>query len=154
MTKELTLKTGPRKNPIPIPFDLRPIVARRVAECAILFPEPAARIAKRKRNRKGNLSPNSLRLPPSTGNLPWRNPETFSRKFNQALVIAGRAANIEMQMDARVGRRTCASLLLQHGIPIATIAELLGNSPEQILAAYGDPNIKTMSLSATELKPV
>ena len=57
-----------------------------------------------------------------------------------------------MAMDARVGRRTCASLLLQSGVSIAQVAELLGNSPEQVITSYGDPSIKTMPMGATELK--
>jgi integrase len=152
LSEALTLKTGPRKNPIPIPPDLRPILEARALECPILFAEPRGRVAKRSRPKK--ITKRNRRCGPAPGDLPWRDPAAFSRRFKNELNVAAESANVKMPMDARVGRRTCASLLLQNGVPVATIAELLGNSPEQVLAAYGDPSIKTMSLAATELKKV
>ncbi len=153
LSETLTLKTGPRKNPIPIPPDLRPIFEARALECPVLFPEPKGRVAKRLTPKEQpTAAVPRRRCGPAPGNHPWRDPAAFSRRFNSALAYAAESANVKMPMDARVGRRTCASLLLQNGVPVATIAELLGNSPEQVLAAYGDPSIKTMSLAATELK--
>lgn len=150
LTDVLTLKTGPRKNAIPIPSDLRPILEARARECEVLFPEPAGHNSKHPRKVLARVR--KQRRPAAVGGQPWRDPDAFSRRFKNALVSAAKAANVTTPMDARVGRRTCASLLLQAGVPIVKVAELLGNSPEQIVNAYGDPSIKTMPMEATELK--
>jgi integrase len=76
----------------------------------------------------------------------------FSRRYKKALTAAALAAGINCKMDSRMGRRTCASLLLQANVSAEKIAALLGNSAEQILDAYGDPDVKNMALDATPLK--
>jgi hypothetical protein len=52
-------------------------------------------------------------------------------------------------MDARIGRRTCATLLLAHDVGADRIAALLGNSAEQIIESYGDPGLKSLPLERT-----
>lgn len=120
--EHLTLKRH-KSRIIPIPASIRPMIkARFEAVGDILFPEP------------------------ETGK-PWKNPKNFNRRYTHALKKAAVAAGItRIEMDARIGRRTCASLLLQAGVSAETIAELAGNTPAMILTHYGDPDVKNLNL--------
>jgi len=113
----LTLKTGSRT--IPVPSEIRPLLQLRARTNNIIFPEPETSKA-------------------------WRSARNFSRRFNHALVTAAASAGIKTKMDCRIGRRTCASLLLQANVSAEKIAALLGNSPGMILDHYGDPDIEKM----------
>jgi integrase len=113
----LTLKTGTRT--IPVPMELRPLLQLRARQGNVIFPEPETSES-------------------------WRSGRRFSRRFNYALVKAAKAAGIKTKMDCRIGRRTCASLLLQANVSAEKIAALLGNSPSMILDHYGDPDIEQM----------
>jgi hypothetical protein len=46
-----------------------------------------------------------------------------------------------------VGRRCCASWLLQDNIGADRIAALLGNTAQQVIDAYGDPDTSKLPLS-------
>jgi integrase len=116
--EHLTLKTGGRT--IPIPASIRPIVEWRLRVGDILFPDL--------KNKDGEVKP-------------WRNPKNFNARFKFRLVKAATAAGITTPMDTRIGRRTCASLLLQDNVSAEKIAALLGNTPGMILEHYGDPDV-------------
>lgn len=146
--EHLTLKTGSR--PIPIPADLRPVLEMRARVCDVIFPEPQGKARKKPRARA--VVTRKRPYPPADGGKPWRDPKMFNRRYKKALEAAATAAKINQRMDSRIGRRTCASLLLQANVSAEKIAALLGNSPEQILDAYGDPDVKNMPLDATEIK--
>ncbi len=148
--EHLTLKTGIRT--IPIPSDLRPVLKMRAQAGDVLFSEPKGHDRKNPRARA--LVTRKRPYPPAEGGKPWRDPKMFNRRFKKALACAAKAAGINQAMDCRIGRRTCASLLLQANVSAEKISALLGNSPEQILDAYGDPDVKNMSLDATVLNAV
>lgn len=143
----LTLKTGSRR--VPIPADLRPLLQSRARACAVLFPEPKGKTVTKARPRK--VVRQKRPWPQAAGGLAWRDPKMFNRRFKKALEAAAAAAGLALRMDSRIGRRTCASLLLQANVSAEKIAALLGNSPEQILDAYGDPDVKNMALDATRI---
>lgn len=113
----LRLKTGPRT--IPIPDDLRPTLRWRAQQNEVLFPHP------------------------ETG-MPYSHPKVFTLKFKSALTAAAAKARIRVRMDSRIGRRTCASLLIQANVSAEKVADLLGNSAAMILDHYGDPNTKNL----------
>jgi integrase len=115
--QHLTLKTGSRT--IPVPAEIRPLLQLRARSNTVIFPEL------------------------DTGKA-WASGRNFSRRFNLALVKAAKAASIGTKMDCRIGRRTCASLLLQANVSAEKIAALLGNSPAMILDHYGDPDIEKL----------
>jgi integrase len=142
----LTLKTGSRT--IPIPASLRPILRWRAQQCEVLFPEPKGRIGKKKLKTPRKL------IAPAEGGKAWRNPKMFNRRFKQALENAADTSRINIKMDSRIGRRTCASLLLQNNVSAEKIAALLGNSPEMILEHYGDTDLKSLDLSTTSIVKV
>ncbi len=144
----LTLKTGTRK--IPIPADLRPMLEARAIWCGVIFPEPKGKTVTKPRPRK--VVTQKRPWSAAVGGLAWRDPKMFNRRFKAALIAAAKAAGIHQRMDSRIGRRTCASLLLQANVSAEKIAALLGNSPEQILEAYGDPDVKNMPLDATAIE--
>jgi integrase len=121
--QNLTLKTGSRT--IPVPTEIRALLQLRARSNNVLFPEP------------------------ETGEA-WQSARNFSRRFNYALVRATEAAGIRTKMDCRIGRRTCASLLLQANISAEKIAALLGNSPGMILDHYGDPDIEKLGSTLNE----
>lgn len=104
----LTLKEGSRT--IKVPVQVRGIVERRLKESAIAFPE----------NGK-----------------PYPNAKLFDRRYLAALKAAGKAADIPFKMDCRIGRRTCATLLLGAGTPVKTVADILGDDPATVLEHYG-----------------
>jgi integrase len=122
----LRLKTGGRT--IPIPEFLRPTIKKRVKENDVLFPDPATMKA-------------------------YSNPRNFTKLYKPALIAAAAAAKprIHIPMDSRVGRRTCASLLIQANVSAEKVGALLGNSPLMILNHYGDPDTRNLDLTPTEL---
>jgi integrase len=144
----LTLKTGPRI--IPIPEDLRPLLKWRTQQCDVLFPEPKGHVSKRKRKRDATVPPRFRG--PAEGGKPWRDSKMFNWRYRQALRAAAKAAGVKCAMDTRIGRRTCASMLLQDNISAEKIAALLGNTPAMILEHYGDPDIAKLDLSKNVLK--
>lgn len=66
---------------------------------------------------------------------PWEL-KTFMRFYNKALKSAAVAAGVTMKMDARVGRRTCASNLLRSGKSVEQVAALLGDNAPTIREHY------------------
>ena len=106
----LTLKTGPRR--IRIPEAVRSILKRRSEENDVVFPDP------------------------NTG-VPWRDPKIYNRKFKAALNSARTTVGIKRELDCRVGRRTCASLLIRQKMSVESVAAILGNSPQMIRDHYG-----------------
>jgi integrase len=118
----LRLKTGPRT--IPIPEDVRPTLRWRAQQNDVLFPHM------------------------ETGK-PYSDPKEFTSKFKGALSTAATKARIRVPMDSRIGRRTCASLLIQANVSAEKVADLLGNSAAMILDHYGDPNTKNLFNSLT-----
>ena len=57
--------------------------------------------------------------------------------YSKALKDAATAAGIAMKIDARVPRRTCASLLIRAGKSIEAVAALLGDDPATVREHYG-----------------
>ena len=106
----LSLKTGSRT--IRISASVQDVVKRRLALGDVLFPDP------------------------STGR-PWATSERFQKEYHAELVKAGKGAKIGMKLDTRVGRRTCASLLIRSGMDAQSVAAILGNSPKMIYEHYG-----------------
>lgn len=115
----LTLKTGTRH--IPIPATIREIFRERVKEQPVVFPDV------------------------DTGKA-WTDPKKFNRMFLKRLRKAAAECGITVAMDGRIGRRTCASLLVAQNISADNIAKLLGNSPEMILEHYGERDVKALPL--------
>lgn len=107
--KHLTLKQGSRT--IRVPEAVRDILERRLDGTEILFPDPAT--AK-----------------------PWADPKDYNRAYRKALKAAGTAAGVAFKMDCRIGRRTCASLLLREGLGIERAAAVLGDNPATIREHY------------------
>ncbi len=135
----LTLKTGPRS--IPVPSELRDVIRGRLALNDILFTQKAK--GKKSKNAKKRVD----RL--------WDDPKMFDRQYVKALrAAAGTVEGIDRKLlDARVGRRCCASWMLQQNIGADRIAKLLGNTAQQIIDAYGDPDTGSLNLGAmTALK--
>ena len=130
--KHLTLKTGSRE--IPIPRAIRPIIELRLRQNEVVFPEP------------------------ETGQ-PWHNPKNFNRRYKEALEAAVAKTNalpditkrINIAVDSRIGRRTCASMLIQDNVSAEKVAKLLGNTPGMVLEHYGDPDVKKIDLSVAVL---
>lgn len=120
----LTLKQGPRE--IQVPEDIRPIFKRRLEENSTVFPNPA------------------------TGK-PWGSAKWYNRKFKRALANAKEAAGIPFALDCRVGRRTCAMLLLESGKPIEHVAAILGNTPDVIRDHYAKILSKDVDPTAATL---
>jgi site-specific recombinase XerD len=63
--------------------------------------------------------------------------KNFMRQYKEALSFAATEAGIKMKMDARVPRRTCASLLIREGVSVESVATLLGDDPATIREHYG-----------------
>jgi len=143
---ELSLKTGSRT--LPIPEALRPMLALRARVCDIIFPEPVGKVVRKARAKKNATR---SRMGQAEGGRPWRDPKAFDRRFFKALKAAALKAKINILVDSRIGRRTCASLLLQGNVSADKIAALLGNSAAMILSHYGSPDTRNLDLSATSL---
>ena len=104
----LTLKTGPRTIQVPKP--IRDLIRRRLESCDILFPDEAGE--------------------------PYADPRLFWQRYNRALAAAGKATAAPFGLDARTGRRTCASILLRAGRSTEEVAILLGDRAETIREHY------------------
>jgi integrase len=123
-THGITLKTDSRT--IPIPEHLRPLLKLRAKQNVLLFPDPE-------------------------NALPWKNEKCFFRRYNLRLRQAATKCGIKTPTDCRIGRRTCASLLIQDNVSAEKVAALLGNTPEMILSHYGDPDIASLNLDKTAI---
>jgi len=115
----LTLKTGSRK--IPVSDSVWKIVERRLKDekVQVLFPDP----------RTGK---------------PWKTEESFSKAFRLQIKHALDRVNAEpggvritFKVDARIGRRTFASRLINQGVTVEDIAEMMGDDPETVREHYG-----------------
>lgn len=133
--EHLTLKTGSRAVNVPKALGKR-IEARLKAEnSGILFPQMSTRI-------DGNRKVNVTR---STGAL-WKTMDWFDRKYVRELNAAKdavnadealqKAAKIHVRLDARIGRRTCGSLLLRAGRSISQVASVLGDTERTVREHY------------------
>jgi integrase len=123
-THGITLKTSSRT--IPIPEHLGPLLKLRAKQNRLLFPD----------DKSGK---------------PWKNEMVFFRRFNRRLRTAAAKCAINIPMDCRIGRRTCASLLIQGNVSAEKVAALLGNTPDMILSHYGDPDIANLNLDKTAI---
>ena len=115
----LSLKTGSRT--IPIPSSIRPLLELRLKGREIVFSDP------------------------NTGKA-WSDPKNHAKRYVAALDKAAVAAGVVVKMGANIGRKTCASLLLQSNVSAEKISALLGNSPSEVLASYGNPDIEKLDL--------
>lgn len=113
--QHLTLKNKSRS--IIVPQKIRPIIARRLKECEIVFPHQSKRCKE--------------------VGIPWKNAKHFDKQYLSALRSAGTAANIPFGLDCRIGRRTCATLLLSKNIPPKTVADILGDNLQTVIEHYG-----------------
>jgi hypothetical protein len=118
--EHLTLKTGPRV--IPIPPALRERIRSEIGRRDVLFED-------------------------DDGGA-WQRPKAWDRRYSLALAAAAARAGVLVRMDCRIGRRTCASLLMQSGVSADKIAALLGNTTSVILRHYGDPDVGSLDLTA------
>jgi len=107
--KHLTLKQGSRQ--IRVPTAVQKIIKRRLEAGDVLFNEP------------------------ETGE-PWADPKNYNKQYNAALKKAAAAAGVLTHMDCRIGRRTCASLLLRNGRNVEEVAAILGDDPATIREHY------------------
>lgn len=103
----LTLKTGSRAITVSRFPEVQKILKRRAESAQILF------------NQKGR--PYLLRR--------------FFKNYNAALNAA--RGDIPFKLDARTGRRSCASQLIRAGKSIEAVAALLGDDPNTIREHYG-----------------
>ncbi len=123
----LTLKQGSRR--IRVPEALREILMRRFEENALyLFPDP------------------------KTGK-PWGDPKKYNLQYNAALKKAGAAAGVPFTMDCRIGRRTCASLLLREGVGVERVASMLGDDPKTVREHYAAILPHEVDSTPAALKP-
>jgi len=123
-THGITLKTDSRT--IPVPEHLRSLLKLRAKQNVLLFPDP-------------------------DNGKPWKNEKCFFRRYNLRLRQAAQECGIKTPMDCRIGRRTCASLLIQENVSAEKVAALLGNTPDMILTHYGDPDIANLNLTSTAI---
>ena len=105
----LTLKTGSRTITIMRFPAAREILQRRAASGEIIFAHDGKPYG-----------------------LDW-----FNKSYNRALNDVREAAGIPFRLDARVGRRSCASQLIRSGKPIEAVASLLGDDPNTVREHYG-----------------
>lgn len=107
---ELTLKTGPRTIGIHRYPEVLPVFKKllKATEHDLLF---------------------------SNDGEPW-DLAYFMTQYRDALKTAARAARIKTNVDARIGRRTCASILLRTGKSVEQVAALLGDDPKTIREHY------------------
>ena len=64
---------------------------------------------------KRRLDNNAVVFPEESTGATWRDPIAFDKAYSRALKDAARAAGIETKVDCRIGRRTCASILIRAG---------------------------------------
>ena len=122
---DLTLKQGSRS--VQVPEAVRGIIKRRLEKSDVVFPDPA------------------------TGK-PWENPKDYNKAYNRALKAAAEAAGIMTKVDCRIGRRTCASLLLRAGKSVEAVASILGDDPATIREHYAAILPHEVDPSAAALK--
>jgi integrase len=67
---------------------------------------------------------------------PW-NLSTFCKRYVKALNSVKAAAKVPFRLDARIGRRTCASQLIRKGKSIEAVSALLGDDPGTVREHYG-----------------
>jgi integrase len=119
----LTLKTGSRV--IPIPESIRPLIKWKIqnskATDGVLFPDP----------RTGK---------------PWRKPAQFYNMYLRRLRKVAAAVGITVTMDSRIGRRSCATALIEGNYSAEKVAALMGNSAAVVLEHYGDADVTKLDL--------
>lgn len=120
----LTLKQGSRA--LRVPAEIRDIFKRRLESNPVVFPDPA------------------------TGR-PWLDAKRYNLRYNAALKKAGKAAGVLFKMDCRIGRRTCATSLLNAGVSMELVAKMLGDDPNTIREHYGDTRSNQVDASAAVL---
>ncbi len=106
--EHLTLKEGSRT--MKVPTKVKSIVTRRLKTSSIVFPDDTGK--------------------------PWPDPKMFDRRFLVALKAAGNTVKIPFELDCRVARRTCTTILLEAGVPVKAVADILGDDPATILEHY------------------
>lgn len=118
---EFNLKTGSRK--IQVPEVTRKLIADRLK----LY---------------GKERPGDLVFPNPRTNKAWFRRRWFFRKYKSELEEAATLAKVHTPMDSRIGRRTCASILLRSNRPdgkrysVEDVAAILGDDPETIRKHY------------------
>lgn len=111
----LTLKEGSRS--VIVPEHVRPILTRRMeGEKTILFDYVGRTVKK--------------------AGQPWPDAKFFDRKYIKALRTGGKAAGVPFELDCRVARRTCATLLLGAGVAPKAVADILGDNLQTVLEHY------------------
>lgn len=111
----LTLKEGSRS--VIVPEHVRLTITRRLEDCAIVFPYIGKKVKK--------------------AGQPWPDAKFFDRKYLKALRAAGKAADVPFELDCRVARRTCATLLLSAGTAPKVVADILGDNLQTVIEHYG-----------------
>lgn len=108
--EHLTLKRGSRTIQVSAP--VRAIVRRRFEDknVSLLFPDPDT-------------------------NKAWADPKTYNKRFNAALKAAA-VGVVGFKVDCRIGRRTCASLLLRSGMSTESVGAILGDDPATVREHY------------------
>jgi hypothetical protein len=152
--RHLTLKTGTRT--ILVPPGVREIFERRLRRREIVFP--------------------------GAGGRPWRSARWYAKLFSRALKNAARevetlarehlperearvyalprvdarigrrtCGSLLLRVDARIGRRTCGSLLLRAGKSTEEVAAILGDNPKTVREHYARILSGEVDLSAAEI---
>lgn len=120
----LTLKLGSRS--IQVPSKTRTIIRRRLKAwphgtgIKILFP-----FYSKRPDRTGGVQPR-----------PWTDAQYFDKSYREALQAAALDAGIVVKMDCRIGRKTCANILLRDGMSPEAVARLLGDDLKTLLEHY------------------
>ena len=111
-----TLKTGSRT--IKVPAEAQRIVEKRLEKGDVLFPP--------------------LGVDEHGKQTDWKDEANFLHLYRKNLIRAKEALGplIPFKIDCRIARRTCASILLRHGVDYVAVAELLGDRPETIRKHY------------------
>ncbi len=137
--EHLTLKNGSRK--VNVPEKVRKIILRRLKHAPIVFPQ----IVYQAGNAEGSGKFSAGR-PRVEGVHLWQTTQWFDRSYLRQLRAAKAAVNadetlpaaakIHIELDARVARRTCGSLLLRAKLSIEEVAAILGDDPRTIRNHY------------------
>jgi hypothetical protein len=113
--EHLTLKQGTRT--IIVPKAVHSIIERRLNAGDILFPYKSKRCKE--------------------AGIPWKKAKNFDQLYLRALRAAGAAAKVPFALDCRVGRRTCATILLSKGTAPKVVADILGDNLQTVIEHYG-----------------